>query len=809
MTSTLPVTRWTYAGLFMVALSTLMHEILLTRIFSVTMWYHFAFVAISVAMFGMTVGALVVYLSPRFRNPANVPAQLARLSVSFPLVTVTAFLTQLSIPFIVHPSIVGIYLIVLTYVVVALPFIVSGMIVCLTLTTYAHRVSRLYAADLAGAAVGCVLLVAVLGVTDGPTAVLVIGALAGLGAVAFSMDGGTRRSRPLAVAVTLALGLAAVGHTVLVWKQFPVLRILYAKGSFEARPLYERWNSYSRIRVAGNPAEPQRPYARSMSPTYPADRTVHALQLGIDVNATTEMLGYSGKAEEIDHLRYDITGIGYHVRPRRDVLVVGPGGGRDILTALAFNAESVTGVEINRDILATVNGRFGDFTGHLDRDPRIHFVNDEARSYIARQNRRFDLLQISLIDTWAATAAGAFVLSENSLYTIEAWQMFLNHLTDTGVLSVCRWYPSARPWEAYRSVALASAALRSFGVSDPRRHIAFIRTKPIGETEAIGLGSLLVSRQPFDEADLARMKETVDRLQFETMLAPGTAADPQLAGLAGSDGSASFSAFPVNLRPPTDDSPFFFNMLRLRDFYNLDLLSAGKSTPNMQAVLVLVALLATVIGLSVGCILVPLWLTTDRTVLRGSRSLLAYFACIGLGFMLLETSQMQRLIIVLGHPTYGLSVVLFTLLLSSGLGSHLTSGVGADGVSRAGSRRLLLLLAVLVITGIVTPFVTHASESASTPVRVLVSIALLSPMGVFMGMAFPLGMKVASREAPELTPWLWGVNGALSVCGSVLAIVVALATTISASFWLGCVIYGVAWLAFGYSSRTATAVATR
>lgn len=802
----MPVTYRTYAGLFLVALATLMQEILLTRIFSVTMWYHFAFVAISVAMFGMTVGALIVYLSPVFRGTDRARTQLAALSVLFPVATVFSFLTQLSIPFLVHPSVVAIYAIAFTYAVVSVPFVVSGMVVCLTLTKYSHGVSRLYAADLAGAAVGCVLLVGVLRITDGPTAVLVVGTLAGLGAVAFASDAGSRTWRRLAVAVTLVLGLAAVGHTVLVWKQFPVLRILYAKGSFEARPLYERWNSYSRIRVVGNPSEPQAPYARSLSPAYPADRTVRALQLGIDVNATTELLGYSGKDSEIEHLRYDITGVGYHLRPRRDVLIVGPGGGRDVLTAVAFGSASVTGVEINGDILDTVNRRFGDFTGHLDRLPNVRFVNDEARSYIARQTRRYDLLQISLIDTWAATAAGAFVLSENSLYTIEAWKTFLGHLTDSGVLSVCRWFPASRPWETYRSVALASAALREVGVSDPRRHIILVRTKPLGVKEAIGLGSLLVSRQPFDEADLGRLQETVDRLRFELMLSPRAAADPRLADLAsGVGGRAFLDTFPVNLQPPTDDSPFFFNMLRFRDFYNLDLLSAGKSTPNMQAVLVLAALLATVIGLSVACIIVPLWLTTDRSALGGSKSLLAYFAAIGLGFMLLETSQMQRLIIVLGHPTYGLSVVLFTLLLSSGLGSRLTSGVTPENAQAAGSRRLLVLLAVLLVSGLVTPLVTHAFESSSTPVRILVSVALLFPMGLFMGMAFPLGMKIASGKAATLTPWLWGVNGALSVCGSVLAIVVALATTISASYWVGCAAYVVAWLAYRGVSQNAVA----
>src|SRR5262245_6344141 len=255
----------TYIGLFFVALATLMYEILLTRIFSVTMLYHFAFVALSVAMFGMTVGALLVYLLPRV-FPRDRPAPwLAGASIGFPIAMLLSFLTELSVPFRIHPSVVALYAIVFTYAVIAVPFIASGIVVCLALTGYPSRVSRLYAADLAGAALGCVLLIPVLDYSDGPTAVLWVCWLASLGAVAFAssatdrstgslgshgqhgLEGshgvhGKQRSRKdvrtlvAAIALSLAFLLVAAGHTVLVWKHFPIFRILYIKGSFEARP---------------------------------------------------------------------------------------------------------------------------------------------------------------------------------------------------------------------------------------------------------------------------------------------------------------------------------------------------------------------------------------------------------------------------------------------------------------------------------------------------------------------------------------------------------------------------------------------
>jgi hypothetical protein len=796
--------RGTYVGLFLLAMSTLMLEILLTRIFSVTMLYHFAFAAVSLAMFGMTVGALVVYLRPQTFRTAKEARQLALSSTAFAVATVLAFLTHASVPFRIHPSIVGIYALALTFAVVAVPFVFSGIAVTLALTRFPAQVSRLYAADLIGAALGCPLVIALLEVTDGPTAVIAVAALAAMAGWAFSMDASSRRLRWLAGVCALTLAGAAAAHTVLVWREFPVLRLLYVKGEFESRPLYERWNSYSRVRVTGDERALEPPFAWGLSAKWPADRLVRQLRLDIDVSAGTVLTQYSGRPDETDHLRMDVTNVGYALRPQADVLVVGTGGGRDILSALTFDAHSVTGVELNPNIIRTVNGRFGDFTGHLDRDPRVTFVNDEARSYIARQQRRFDLIQISLIDTWAATASGAFVLSENSLYTVEAWDLFLRRLTDHGVLSVSRWYFKDRPAEVYRIAALAASALTRRGISDPRRHIAIVRNVAIaGKPDTPdGVGTLLVSPSPFSDADLDRL-ETVSRdLGFDVALSPRTALDDMFARIAsGRDLDRVAAEFPLNIAPPTDDSPFFFQMLRLRQIGHWELWNQGKQTQNLKAVLVLGTLLGTVLVLTALCIAVPLMLTSRQLALGPHWPLLAYFAAIGLGFMLIETSQMQRLIVFLGHPTYGLSVVLFALLLSSGIGSALTTHVPVDGLHRAGIRRLGALVVMLLAFGLLTPMLVHGLEDHTTPVRILSAVALLFPPGLLMGMAFPLGMKLAAVRGPEgLSPWLWGINGATSVLAGVLGVAIALTWAISTAFWAGTFAYAIGLSAFALAA---------
>ena len=790
-------TRSTYVGLFLIAFATLTHQILLTRIFSVTMWYHFAFVAISIAMFGMTAGALAVYLLRRWFPPAHLKTQIAAAALGYSILIVLSFLTQLSVPFIVHPSVVAAYSLAFTVFVISLPFIVSGACVSLALTQYGRRVSGLYAADLAGAALGCLAVLGLLRLTDAATAVIFVAAVAGVGAVVFAMDAGRRRLAAVAGAVAAVFAIGAIANTVLVHRQFAILRILYIKGAFEARPLYEKWNSYSRVRVNGNPDQPDVPYGWGLSSTWPSERRVRQLKMDIDVSAGTVLTSWSGDPAEAEHLRYDVTNAGYYLRPGPAVAIVGAGGGRDVLSALAFGASRITAIEINGDILRTVNSRFGDFTGHLDRDPRVRFVNDEARSFLAQDTGRYDVLQISLIDTWAATAAGAFVLSENAVYTREAWRTFLSRLTDTGVLSVSRWYGTDRPGEVYRLIALARVALADAGIVDARRHLLLVRNiRAAREREQPeSVGTLLVSRSPFTDYDRARLRQVASDLAFEVMFDGETATDPELATLIDTPDLDGFTRdYPINIAPPTDDSPFFFQMLRLRDLADVALLRPGKNQHNMQAVFVLGVLTATVVSLGLTCLLVPGALARPRVPLQPVRWHLAYFAAIGLGFMLIEIALMQRLILLLGHPTYGLSVVLFSLLLGGGAGSWLTRHVTVEAASEVARRRLLLLVIALAGIGLVTPFAIAALEPYAAGVRAVSAGVVLFLAGLLMGQAFPLGMRLAAGHEPQ-TLWLWGVNGAMSVCASVLAIVIALSWSISAAFWTGVAAYALALVA--------------
>jgi len=804
----LQATKLTYAGVFLIALATLMHEILLTRIFSVTMWYHFAFMAISLVMFGMTAGGLSVYLHRNDYVGVRCKHQMALSSLWFAVGAVVSTLTHLNVPFIPSPSLAGAWSLALTYALMSLPFFFSGICVCAALTKFPRQVSRLYAADLVGAAIGCLMVICTLKVTDGPTAVFLVALLGSVGAALFAADGGFTKLLRGAVILSVLFLAFFIINTILVRRQTSFLRLMWAKGGVEMRPLYEEWNSFSRIAVQGDPSAATSPITVGISSAYHEERKVKQLALTIDKDAETTLTDFGGDLNRLDYLKYDVKNIVHYIRPNSDVLIIGAGGGRDVLSALIFGQKSVRAVEINQNIIHTVNQRFGDFTGHLDRNPKVIFVGDEARSYLARTGDRFDIVEASFIDTWAATGAGAFTLTENSLYTVEAWKLFLDRLSARGVLSFSRWYFPELPGEAYRLVSLASAALREQGIADPRQHIVLVRNLRRDEQQPmpVGAATILVSKAPFSTQDLDRIKEVAGTMQFDIVLSPRFALDSTFSALASEKGLGSLAAkLPLDFSPSTDDRPFFFNFVSFRNAFDSRLWSRG-GTPsfNLQAVFVLGVLLVVVIALTLLCIIVPLLQTAQKETFRGAVPHCIYFAAIGFGFMLIEISQMQRLIIFLGHPTYALLVVLFVLLLASGLGSYSTQRTSSPVWTSSAMVRLLLLLGALLVFGVLTPRAITAFQASGTVLRIVVASGILFPLGLFMGMAFPLGLKLASSRLDSLTPWLWGINGATSICASVLAVAIAMNAGISRSFWAGFCCYAFACAAFLWAAFPGT-----
>lgn len=792
---------FTYVGLFLVAMSTLMYEVLLTRIFSVTTWYHFAFLSISVTLFGLAAGGIAVYLKPNYFKPEKTNEHLAISSLAFAALSTIAVLVHLYGPYLLGNANAAI--IIVASLMATLPFTIaaltaSGVAISLALTRFPRQVNSLYAVDLLGAGLGCLAVVFSLRFVDGITDVFAISALASLSALCFALKGDSKKLITSSTIAVALFGLLSGAQAVSYQQQHPLVAVHWTKGLPEAENLYQLWNSFSRVRVFGSPDQMQPADAYGLSPKVAATAKARFAYLDIDGGAATPILKFDGDVKAVDHLRYEISNLAHHFRKHADVAVIGAGGGKDVLSALVFDQNHVTAIDINENIFKAVHDRYGDYSGHLRQNPKISLVNDEARSFITRTDQKFDIIQISMIDTWAATSSGAYSLSENGLYTTECFKILLNHLKPNGILTVSRWYSHGIPSEFYRLTALAAESLKQEGVQHPEQHIMAFRNMPPDNMKLMipdGIGTILISKDPFTEDDYKTAEKVAQELQFDLVFAGPKHSDENIARLAtGEDPNVAAPSVPFNLKAPTDDSPFFFQAISLRHLFDRQALAPTMNVTNIMAgLMLLIAGLATLV-ITFYCIRIPYLQTSDKQSVVRAAPLFAYFFAIGSGFMFIEISQIERLTIFLGHPVYGLSVVLFALLISTGLGSFISE---YWLVRRQTNPQLapLSIVVILILYALVSGSMLESTNAQPIAVRIATASALLLPVGLALGSAFPVGIRAAIRINPALAPWLWGINGAASVWTSVLAIIVAMFGGITVSYCCGIAFYVLAALA--------------
>jgi len=784
--------RYPFA-IFVLAFATLSYQVLITRFFSVVLYYHFAFAAISLAMLGLTHGAIAVYKNPGRYAPDRVDVEFAGHAWRFAVSSVGAMVTFLCLPLVVP----GDYLIgalALAALAFVIPFGESGVCITLLLTRLPYGGGRLYAADLTGAALGCLGIIFALLVVDPVSATFWIGAFAaGSGWVVTrrSVDG---RSRRLSGAVALALAAAAFVHTGLDAAGQSHLGVFWAKGQEQANTLFERWNTYSRVRVTEKDSVPF-----GWGFAHAPETTIEQKYLDIDADAATVISRFDGDLAKLSFLKNDVINSAYLIQPPTDVAIIGVGGGRDILSGLLFGAKRISGIEINPAIFEVLTDKFADFSGHLDRQPGVTLTNAEARSFINHSSDRYDLVQISLIDTWAATVAGGLTLTENRLYTVDAWSDFYRALKPGGLLSVSRWFGlDAYRGEFHRLIAIAVEALERQGVpaSELARHVI-----------ALNVGNIVtvVTRpEAFTDAQWAGARGRLEAQGFKIILGPGIAFDDITSTLmSGKADPAYFASLPSNIAASTDDNPFFFFTQR---FSQLLLHPWAAITENNAPVSMTLLLLFVALGACIYYIALPFVRLAQRMPLAQLTPPVVYFSAIGMGFMLIEISQMQRLMVFLGHPVYGLGVVLFTILICSGLGSATVGALAPRPGAVIG--RLAALLATLVLTGVLTPLVTAWTRTEATDIRILVSALLLAPPAFCMGMMFPLGLNAWRRHA-DLLPFFWSANGITSMLASVLGMALSIEFGIANTYAIGVGFYLVsgAMLMMGRQASAATAMA--
>ncbi|MEA3088787.1 MAG: hypothetical protein QOJ04_129 [Caballeronia sp.] len=780
-----------YFAIFVLASATLSYQILITRFFSVMLYYHFAFAAISLAMLGLTRGAMEVYNNAGRYTPERVGVEFARHASWFAITGVGAMIAFLCAPLVVPEEYVRVALAIATVAFVS-PFTESGVCITLLLTRLPYGGGRLYAADLAGAALGCLGIIFALLVVDPVSATLGIGAFAAGAGWIVVRDNGDIRSLRLSVVVALTLAAAAIVHTGLGIAGKSHLGVFWAKGRDQSGTLFERWNTYSRVRVTA--IGDSTPFGWGFTRTPEAKIDQHFLD--IDADAGTVITRHDGDLSKLSYLKDDVINAAYLVQPPTDVAVVGVGGGRDILSGLFFGASHIRGIEINPAIFEALTDKFADFSGHLDRQPGVSLVNAEARSYINHSSDRYDLVQISLIDTWAATAAGGLTLTENRLYTVEAWEDFYRALKPGGLLSVSRWYdPHDHRGEFYRLVAIAANALQRKGVpaAELPDHVVALNVDNII--------TVITRPDAFTNAEWQGARTRLLAQGFKILMGPDVTFDTVTSTLmSGKADAAFFASLPENITPSTDDNPFFFYTARFEDIAAMpsSVLSNNNAAISMTLLLIAIALCACAYY-----IVTPFVRLASRMPLATLTPPVTYFCAIGMGFMLIEISQMQRLMVFLGHPVYGLGVVLFTVLLFSGVGST-TVGVRSPRPS-AVVARVVALLATLVVAGLLTPLSTTWARSETTDMRILLSVLLLAPPAFCMGMMFPLGLSIWRRHS-ELLPFFWSANGITSMFASVLGMALSIEFGIAKTYALGVGFYVVCAIMIVVSRRASIGV---
>lgn len=770
------------AAVFAMSFSSLLVELALTRLYSAALYYHFAFLAISTALLGLGAGAVAAQLGREAL--ARVP--LSRLGAATGAVNAVAVVVMLRVilhtPVSLRLTSADLFGLAAIYAVSVVPFFLTGLTLAAAFSRAGDAVSRLYAADLVGGSAACLAVVPLLDSVGAPNAVLL--AAAGMALASFCFDDAPVWRRP---GLYLAAGLAAVAAAN---RSGALFDLVYAKGRLVPPAEFARWNALSRVEVLAWP-----------------DGSRSAV---IDGDAATAIMSvdpgrFPGSLEQ-RRMMADVSALPNLLRPKGEFAIVGPGGGAEVLRAVGSGSPSVTGIEINPLIATTVmRERYGGFSRGLYGLPQVRIHVADGRSWLRATERRFDVVQMTLVDTWAATAAGAFALSENNLYTVEAFREYLERLKPDGLVAVTRW-EFERPREALRVVSVAMEALRGLGVFDPARHIVVVSQ---GGLSAGGVPVVvLVKRSPFTASEeeavlghVARTAREIARLPWPGGRPPGaltpvhlpsgaSGGGPFAALLASGDPSAFADGYEFDVSPVTDDAPFFFFTMKLGQ------LGAVWAKRGIDwKVNVGVAVLAVVLALSAAAVaaflVLPVLLSARRKGGRAPPAGLLYFIAVGLGYILVEIALVQRFVLFLGHPTYAVSAVVFTMLLASGVGSAL-SGRRPPEPSRL--RRTLVGIGAAVAAGLVAlPAALNAAIGLPTPAKLAVAAGLIAPLAAAMGVPFPAGLRSfgGSRE------WAWAMNAAAGVLGSVLAIVVALSFGLQATLACG----GAAYLAAAVLTR--------
>jgi spermidine synthase len=792
------------------------YEILLMRLLSIIQWHHFAYMMISVALLGYGAAGAIVALAQRTIAP-RFAAVFVTGAMLFGVSAIACFALAQRVAFnplemLWNPR--QVLRLLVMYLLLFVPFFCAATCICLTFTRFHHQVHRIYSFDILGAGIGSVAIIVALFALTPVDALRLLGG-AGLAAAALASIECRWHRHWLPV---LLLGAAAIvpaglpgGWIALRPSEYKELsQTLRIK---DARVVAESSSPLGLISVVESPSIPFR-YAPGLSLNAMLEPPP---QLGVftDGEGLSALNRYDGRREPLGYLDYLTSALPYHLLEHPRVLVLGSGAGADVLQAIYHQASTIDAVELNPQVIGLVQGRFAEFSGKPYSAPNVRVFVGEARGFIAGRDEHYDLIQVALLDSFGASSAGLYALSESYLYTVEAFQDYLRHLNPGGLLAITRWV-TLPPRDIPKLFATAMMAMERTGESQPSRRLALIR----GWKTA----TLVVKNGEISAAEIAALREFCRARSFDVDYYSGMPSaeanrynlleKPYFFDAAQALLSAGrdrfWARYKFDVRPATDDKPYFFHFFKWRSLPELLALKEEGGLPLLEwGYPVLIATLLQAVLASLFLILLPLWVirrhhglvrvpspSTPSPVGDGTeaaalseRRIVLYFLAVGAAFMFVEIAFIQKFILFLSHPLYAVAVVLCAFLSFAGLGSRYSQRLQAGGQTPRspthGSRWrkgrwypvggivfAICLIALLYLA--ILPTLFRLLISLPDAARIAISALLVAPLAFAMGMPFPLGLGRVASRVESLIPWAWGINACASVVAAVLAPLLAI-----------------------------------
>jgi len=752
--------------IFIASMSVLMYELALVRIFSVSFLTNTAFVAVSIALFGLVAGGLIVYSKAGY---FSVDRAKERIGVFFFFYCISLFVFPLIFLRLNLSNDNGL-VIGVAFFLAAVPFALANICLSVLFRDGHDRFGSLYAADMCGAAVGVIVAAVLMNLFS---AVNVIFAAAILAAVAFLIYSPDRRRRAWRAG---AVFLVLLGLLLVVNSRFNFIDIVYTKKGAEKNVVFTGWTSFSRVALHAESGTVSASFAPGIASGEPS-----SMYIDIDSGAATPVYRWDGSAAGAEFMKHDLSGLVYAIAPRGSALVIGPGGGRDVLAAHA-NGFTVKGVDINPIIVNDImKGRLRDFSGNLYSLPGVDISVAEGRGFLKRDRHTYDAIHLPLVDTWASTSAGNMFLVEGYLYTVEAMDDYLRHLESGGMLSIERW-----ELDGARLVPMYLEAARRAGISEPERNILIMSNAK----QSSHLTDYIFKTTPFTHEEIAAAERFAETNGFTVAYSPEGGGDNIYTKLLrGPDRDAAIAAFDKRLSPAYDNDPFFFFSTPFWKILSGD----GFNDPNLDGGLS--AFLVVVLLAAVLCLLFPLFGRKKRAPLPAGLPLwshIVYFSLLGVAFILVEIPLIQKFVLFLEQPIYSYSVILTSLLLFAGLGS--AASAKFDCTKKSVFVILgFSLLALLTFYVFFIDRVVGATIDLPLGWKIILAGLLTAPPALGMGMMLPLGMRrIGALGGEGAIAWCWAVNGAFSVMASILAVILSIAFGFNAVLAMAAVAYAVA-----------------